>query len=84
MKTTTLLPPQAFDLVKGGKKFIEIRGLWELHNGYMGGPFISHTTLDEARNEMITVEGYVYNPGDKKRNMMRQLEAVIYSFEITD
>lgn len=84
MTTTTMIPPQVFDLTKGARKFIEIRGLWELHNGYMGGPFISHTTLDETRKELITVEGYVYNPGDKKRSMMRQIEAIVYSFEIIE
>ena len=84
MTTTTIIPPLAYDLNKGDKKYIEIRGLWELHNGYMGGPFISHTALDETRKEIITVEGYVYNPGDKKRNLMRQIEAIVYSFEIIE
>jgi hypothetical protein len=48
----------------------------------MGGPFISHSTLDTARNEIITVEAYVYNPNNKKRNLMRQMEAIVYSFEL--
>ena len=82
--TTAIFPPVVFDLTMKDRKFVEIRGLWELHNGYMGGPFISHTTVDETRNEIITIEGYVYNPNEKKRNLMRQIEAIVYSFEIIE
>lgn len=84
MTTAKLFPPQVFDLVKGTKNYVEIRGLWELNKGFMGGPFISHSTVDEARKEVITVEGYVYNPNDKKRNLMRQIEAIVYSFEVVE
>jgi hypothetical protein len=84
MTTSGIFPPITYDLVKGNRKFIEIRGLYELHNGFMGGPFISHTTFDEARKEIVTVEAYVYNPGDRKRQMLRQLEAIVYSFEIIE
>ena len=82
--TTSPFPPLIFDLVKNDKKFVEIRGLWELQKGFMGGPFICHSVVDETRKEIITVEGYIYNPGDKKRNLMRQLEAIVYSFEVVE
>lgn len=84
MTTSRAFTPIVYDLVKGNRKYIEIRGLYELHNGFMGGPFLSHTTLDEARNQIVTVEAYAYNPGDKKRQLMRQLEAIVYSFEIIE
>jgi len=82
MTTAEIFPPMAFDLKIKGRSFVELRGLWELHKGYMGGPFISHSTLDSARNEVITVEAYVYNPNNKKRNLMRQMEAIVYSCEL--
>lgn len=82
MTTASLFPPQSFDVKMNGKEVIEIRGLWELHNGFMGGPFVSHTFFDASRNMAVCVEGYVYNPNEKKRNMMRQLEAMIYSAEL--
>lgn len=84
IKTTELFPPETYDIVKDGRKYVEVRGWWELHNGYMGGPFLSHSTVDESRNKVVVVEGYVYNPNNKKRNMMRQLEAIIYSMEVID
>ncbi len=82
MTTATLFPPQVFDLTQNGKDLVEIRGLWELEKGFMGGPFISHTILDESRNMVVTVEGYAYNPNNKKRNLMRQMEAIIYSLKL--
>jgi len=82
MQTAEIFPPQVYDLSMEGKKVVEIRGLWELMNGYMGGPFVSHSVYDEARNRIVTVEGYVYYPNMKKRVKLRQLEAIIYSLEV--
>ncbi len=82
LTTATLYPPLAYDVKKNGQDIVEVRGLWELKNGYMGGPFISHSVHDQARNMVVVVEGYVYNPSGKKRNMMRQLEAIVYSMNL--
>jgi len=61
----------------------ELRGLWKMMNGAsMGGPFYSHTRLDEINQRVITIEGYIFAPGTKKRNHMRQLEAVVYSAKL--
>ena len=61
----------------------EVRGLWKMMNGAsMGGPFYSHTRLDEINQRVITIEGYVFAPGTKKRNHIRQLEAVVYSSKL--
>lgn len=61
----------------------EIRGLWKIMNGgAMGGPFFSHSRLDEISQRVITIEGFVFAPGAKKRNPMRQLEAVVYSAKL--
>ena len=61
----------------------EIRGLWKMKNGgAMGGPFFSHTRLDEISQRVITMEGFVFAPGTKKRNLLRQLEAIIYSAKL--
>ena len=58
----------------------ELRGLWKMFNGAsMGGPFYSHSRLDEVNQRIVTVEGFVFAPGKKKRNPMRQLEAVVYT-----
>lgn len=82
MTTAMVYPPIFFDLKRGDMEIIETRGLWELEGGFMGGPFISHSVFDDKRNRIVTVEGYVYYPNQKKRIKIRQLEAIIYSLEI--
>ncbi|HYW96807.1 MAG TPA: DUF4837 family protein [Bacteroidales bacterium] len=82
MTTAKLFPPMVYDINQAGRKVVEIRGLWELENDFMGGPFISHTIVDQSRKMVVTVEGYVYNPNEKKRNLMRQIEAIVYSMKL--
>lgn len=82
MTTSMVYPPIFYDIQMKGAELVETRGLWELENGYMGGPFVSHSVFDEKRQRIVTVEGYVYYPNQKKRIKVRQLEAIIYSLEI--
>ena len=58
---------------------METRGLWMVQNDFMGGPFISYTFVDPKLEYVITVDGYVYNPGDLKRNFIRQMEAIFHT-----
>lgn len=84
MITSTSFPPIVYDMVKNGIPVIEIRAWWELNKGFMGGPFINHTFIDEARNQTVTVEAYIYNPQDKKRILMRHVEAIVYSAKLIE
>jgi hypothetical protein len=67
-----------------GNYSVELRGLWKTEGDFMGGPFVSLSTLDLARKRVLTVEGYLYSPKYDKRNYLRQLEAMIYSVSFTD
>lgn len=61
----------------------EIRGLWKVYGkASMGGPFISHTRIDELHQRVITIEAFIYAPGKSKRNSIRQLEAVLYTAKL--
>jgi len=82
MTIASMFEPLAYDLKNNNLDVIELRGLWELENGFMGGPFMSHSVYDAKRGRIVTVEGYVYHPNQKKRVQMRQLEAIVYSMEI--
>ena len=59
-----------------------MRGLWKVENAFMGGPYISISTLDEERNRVVAFEGYVYAPKKDKRTFIRQIEAILFSFDI--
>ncbi len=77
MVTETIIPPVFNSLMFKGRYFGQMRGLWDVYQHPMGGPFISLTTIDEDRNKVITVDGYVYAPRLSKRNYIRQVEAIM-------
>ncbi len=58
---------------------IELRGLWDVENDFMGGPYVSYTFAEKESENIITVFGYVYHPNNEKRNLLRQVEAILYS-----
>ena len=62
----------------------EIRGLWTIENDFMGGPFINLSILDMLKKRVITIDGFIYAPSKDKRNLLRQIEAMIYSIEFDD
>ncbi len=58
---------------------VMVRGLWTVVNDFMGGPFVMNVVLDKKNDRVVYMMGYVYAPDDKKRNMMRQVEAILFS-----
>jgi len=62
---------------------VEVRGLWKVAGDFMGGPFLSVTFVDPRTNKIVTIMGYVYYPNKDKRDMLRQMEAIIYSTTFT-
>ncbi len=58
---------------------VEMRGLWKVQNDFMGGPFVSYTFINPKNNKIITALGYVYQPNKKKRNLLLQVESILYS-----
>ena len=67
-----------------GRLWVEMRGLWDVQNDFMGGPFVSYTTVDTETNRVITLDCYVYSPQLPKRNYMRPLEHLVYLMEFPD
>lgn len=67
-----------------GREFAEIRGFWEVQNDYMGGPFAAHAFYSPDGKEMIVLMGFVYAPKYDKRQYLRQVESIIYSFDWTN
>ncbi|MEM9990478.1 MAG: DUF4837 family protein [Bacteroidota bacterium] len=65
----------------GGNYAVEARGIWELVNDYMGGPFVSYVTVNPTTNELLFVDGFVHAPGRKKREYMQGLEHIIQTIK---
>ena len=64
------------------KPALETKGIWELTNDFMGGPFINYAIEDKINNRWVVVEGFVFAPSVEKRNYMLELEAIIKSVKI--
>ena len=65
----------------GVHEFAELRGLWEVQGDYMGGPFVSHVFYTQDGQNMILMQAFVYAPKYNKKNYLKQIESVLYSFE---
>lgn len=73
--------------VKDGLRFLDMgqgqtltRGLWEMKDDSMGGPFVERTVFLGDRT--LVAEAFVYAPESKKRNLIRELEAALNSIKI--
>ena len=66
------------------KDLVVVRGLWDMRNDAMGGPFVSYVYADTVRNRFLVVEGFVFAPDKKKRPIMRQLEAALQTVTFED
>ena len=64
-----------------GRSIVELRGLWEAYNDFMGGPFVSHSFVSADKQYVITLDAFVYAPRFDKRNYLRQVEAILYTFD---
>ncbi|MBO8444157.1 MAG: DUF4837 family protein [Bacteroidetes bacterium] len=84
MTTAEAVAPNLEYLKYRGREFAQVRGFWEVHNDFMGGPFISHSFYSPDGKDIIVLEAFVYAPKYDKRNYLRQVESIIYSFEWAD
>jgi hypothetical protein len=72
-------------MVNDSTSATEIRGLWKILEGEaMGGPYVSHTRLDQVNGRVITAEAFLYAAGQKKRTALRQAEAILYTLQLPE
>lgn len=84
MTTEKNMPVSYREFLINDKYTSEISGLWKLEGpAFMGGPFISLSTVDESRNRVVTVEGFVFAPKLDKRNYLRQVEAILHTLKFS-
>lgn len=82
MRTEPRFTPVIKDVHFGDIDAIESRGLWFVEGDYMGGPFISYTIRDMAKDRLIVVEGFGYAPSSKKRDLVFELEAILKTLKM--
>ena len=81
MTTSEFFTPTLEFLKYRGRDFAQVRGMWEVQNDFMGGPFVSHSFFSPDGSRIIVAEAWVYAPQFDKRQYLRQVESVLYSWE---
>ena len=84
MTTSDVIEPDYRLFRLEGRLWCELRGFWDVHGDFMGGPFVSYTTVDTATNRVFTLDCYVFAPDlnkPRKRNYMRGVEHLLYSVQ---
>ena len=61
---------------------IQARGIWEIENDYMGGPFVSYAFVKPESDTAYFIDGFIHAPGKDKRRYMQHLEHVMQSTKI--
>ncbi|TYB78737.1 DUF4837 family protein [Bizionia myxarmorum] len=63
------------------KLAFETRGIWDVKNAFMSGPFVNYVIDDVSNSRLLVVEGFAFAPSVDKRDYMFELEAIIKSIE---
>ena len=61
------------------KPAYETKGLWDVKNAFMSGPFVNYIIKDEVNSRLLVVEGFAFAPSVEKRDYMFELESIIKS-----
>ncbi len=61
-----------------------ITGLWESKEESQGGPFIAYTFYDGITDRTYYIHALIYNPGDNKYLLMRQLDIIANTFYVQE
>ena len=82
MTTEHLYPPYISTYTHNTLEGLKVKGLWKMQNAFMGGAFVSHFLNDTINNRILVIEGFLFNPGNDKRNSLQELEWLISDFKI--
>lgn len=65
------------------KDLWQTRGVWEMENDFMSGPFVNYCIFDRVKDRIVVLEGFCYAPSKEKRDLMFELECIMKSVEFT-
>jgi len=76
--------PYLFEVELDGKFAYESKGIWEVKDQYMAGPFVNYAVKDEANDRWLILEGFVYAPSEEKRDLQFELISILQSAKLND
>ncbi len=63
------------------KDLWQTKGVWEMENDFMSGPFVNYCIFDRVKDRIVVLEGFCYAPSKEKRDLMFELECIMKSLE---
>jgi hypothetical protein len=78
---TDVMPYFSQEINFKGHYAIEVRALWKLSSNTSGGPFLGYLIVDEKKNRLYYIEGFIFAPTSKKRDYVREVESILWTFE---
>ena len=84
MGTEKAFAPAVFQTTIDSLEAIEVRGIWEVVNYPMAGPFLTYIIDDPAHNRKMVLEGFTFAPATSKRDYMFELEAILRTVKIRE
>ncbi len=81
--SSTQYPSASIETIKvNGRLTKKVRGWWTIRGLSQAGPFIRYVVLDEARQQLLAFEGFVYKPNiETKERDLRLIESIALSIE---
>ena len=76
--------PYFYKLESEKKITFQTKGIWEVKNDFMGGPFINYISKDKKSNEWVVVEGFAFAPSVSKRDYMFELNSILSTISINN
>lgn len=84
MRTEPAFSPYVSPTTVAGINAVEVRGVWDIKNYPMAGPFVSYIINDKENDRKLVIEGFTFAPATDKRDFMFQLEAIIKTLRIKE
>lgn len=82
MITENAYTPFHTKTILDNKPTLETKGMWNVKNAIMAGPYINYAIEDKINDRWIIAEGFAYAPSVAKRNYVFELEAIIKSIKL--
>lgn len=82
MITERAYTPFHTETILDNKPTLETKGIWDVKNAFMAGPFINYAIQDKINNRWVIAEGFAFAPSVQKRNYMFELESIIKTIKL--
>jgi len=77
------LPVLEFRKSINDNESVEFRGIWEMTEDFMGGPYVAYLIKNKSNNDYIFFFGFTYGPGEDKKEHLQQLMAIAKTIGFT-